>query len=144
VGLSGAIIVVRDGAHSPLILAALMIGHHFSISALCRLASACGVCCSRGEILDPRSRFAYALSNAGPRLGELRHQTALLCPAHRRRPFRETYLIRSESVFRRPTVGGRNQAFRYQKQRRQNQRVYNRDCDNARGEAAIVVVKARS
>src|SRR5437660_4290246 len=42
--------------HSALILAALIIGHHFSISALCRLASACGVCWSRGGISEPRSR----------------------------------------------------------------------------------------
>src|SRR5260221_273890 len=42
--------------HSALILAALIIGHHLSISALWRLASACGVCWSRGGISEPRSR----------------------------------------------------------------------------------------
>ena len=30
--------------HSGLMFAALMIGHHFSISALCKAPSACGVC----------------------------------------------------------------------------------------------------
>src|SRR6266853_6185081 len=50
-------VAVRGGGnHSALILAALIIGHHFSISALCRLASACGVCWSRGGISEPRSR----------------------------------------------------------------------------------------
>src|SRR5258708_18659297 len=35
--------------------AALMIGHHFSISALCSAASAAGVCSSRGTICCPAS-----------------------------------------------------------------------------------------
>jgi hypothetical protein len=39
--------------HSALMFAALMIGHHFSISAFCWAASASGVCCSRGQILQP-------------------------------------------------------------------------------------------
>jgi hypothetical protein len=34
--------------HSALMPAALMIGHHFSISAFCNLPSASGVCRSRG------------------------------------------------------------------------------------------------
>jgi hypothetical protein len=38
------------GAQLPVILAALMIGHHFSISACCSLASAPGVCCSADGI----------------------------------------------------------------------------------------------
>jgi hypothetical protein len=37
-----------DAAHSPLMPAALMIGHHFSISAFCNAPSAAGVCSSRG------------------------------------------------------------------------------------------------
>src|SRR5262245_48090660 len=41
--------------HSPLIFADLIIGHHFSISALCNAASASGVCWSRGKISCPRS-----------------------------------------------------------------------------------------
>jgi len=48
--------LVRSGRHSPndsygiirghsaLMPAALMIGHHFSISTFCNVASACGVC----------------------------------------------------------------------------------------------------
>ena len=40
---------VRPG-YSALMLAALMIGHHFSISAFWNAASASGVCCSRGGI----------------------------------------------------------------------------------------------
>ena len=43
----------RRVAYSALILAALMIGHHFSISAFCKAASASGVCCSRGEMSWP-------------------------------------------------------------------------------------------
>src|SRR5262249_13643809 len=39
----------EDG-YSALMPAALMIGHHFSISALCRAPSASGVCCSRDGI----------------------------------------------------------------------------------------------
>jgi hypothetical protein len=38
------------GFRSALMFAALMIGHHFSISALCCAASASGVCLSRGQI----------------------------------------------------------------------------------------------
>src|SRR5262245_36064843 len=34
--------------HSALMPAALMIGHHFSISTFCNVASACGVCWSGG------------------------------------------------------------------------------------------------
>ena len=41
--------------HSLLIFAALMIGHHFSISALWKVPSASGVCCSRGNSSMPRS-----------------------------------------------------------------------------------------
>src|SRR5215472_15709628 len=41
--------------HSPLMRAALRIGHHFSISALWWAASASGVCCVRGGIVSPRS-----------------------------------------------------------------------------------------
>jgi hypothetical protein len=33
-----------------------MIGHHFSISAFCNSASACGFCCSRGKIKDAARR----------------------------------------------------------------------------------------
>src|SRR5262245_29496936 len=40
--------------YSPLIFAALMIGHHLSISAFWRARSASGVCCSRGKISCPR------------------------------------------------------------------------------------------
>jgi hypothetical protein len=35
--------------------AVLMIGHHFSISAFCKAASAAGVCCSLGGISNPCS-----------------------------------------------------------------------------------------
>src|SRR5215813_12015768 len=41
--------------YSALMPAALMIGHHFSISALWNAASACGVCSSRDTICWPRS-----------------------------------------------------------------------------------------
>ena len=41
--------------HSALMLAALTIGHHFSISAFCWAASASGVCCSRGHVPWPIS-----------------------------------------------------------------------------------------
>ena len=34
--------------HSPFMFASLMIGHHLSISARCKAASASGVCRSRG------------------------------------------------------------------------------------------------
>src|SRR6516164_2779617 len=44
-----------DSVHSPLIPAALMIGHHFSISAFCSARSASGVCWSRGKISWPIS-----------------------------------------------------------------------------------------
>ena len=40
--------------YSDLIFAALMIGHHFSISALWQAPSAFGVCCSHGKISCPR------------------------------------------------------------------------------------------
>src|SRR5260370_219301 len=41
--------------HSPLMFAALIIGHHFSISARCRIIRATGVCWSSGEISSPKS-----------------------------------------------------------------------------------------
>jgi len=41
--------------HSPLIFAALMMGHHFSMSAFCSAPSASGVCWSRGGISRPSS-----------------------------------------------------------------------------------------
>jgi hypothetical protein len=41
--------------HSLLMFADRMIGHHFSISALCNVPSASGVCCSRGKSSMPRS-----------------------------------------------------------------------------------------
>src|SRR5215467_2331349 len=41
--------------YSALMPAALMIGHHFTISALWNAASACGVCSSRDTICWPRS-----------------------------------------------------------------------------------------
>src|SRR5262249_7367049 len=41
--------------YSALMFAALMIGHHFSLSALCCAASASGVCLSRGQISWPTS-----------------------------------------------------------------------------------------
>src|SRR5262249_31342097 len=41
--------------YSGLIFAALMIGHHFSISAFCRSASAAGVCWSREKISCAKS-----------------------------------------------------------------------------------------
>src|SRR5580704_189114 len=44
-----------DQPYSVLMFAALMIGHHFSISALCKARSASGVCWSRGKISCPRS-----------------------------------------------------------------------------------------
>src|SRR4051794_39476496 len=40
--------------HSILMPAALMIGHHFSVSAWCQAASASGVCCSRGTTSWPK------------------------------------------------------------------------------------------
>src|SRR5215218_3487422 len=42
------------GDHSPLMLAALMIGHHFSISDFWSAPSACGVCRSRDGISNAR------------------------------------------------------------------------------------------
>src|SRR5262249_17193264 len=42
-------------AHCARIPAALMIGHHFSISDRCNVPSASGVCCSRGTISSPRA-----------------------------------------------------------------------------------------
>jgi Transposase len=44
-------------AYSALMFAALMIGHHFSISAFWRARSASGVCCSRGKISCPRFKY---------------------------------------------------------------------------------------
>src|SRR6516164_8175600 len=41
--------------HSPLMFAALMMGHHFSIWAVWKARSASGVCCSRGGISCPNS-----------------------------------------------------------------------------------------
>src|SRR5205814_2294919 len=43
------------GFQSSLMLADLMIGHHFSISALWKAPSARGVCCSRATACWPRS-----------------------------------------------------------------------------------------
>jgi K+-sensing histidine kinase KdpD len=43
--------------YSALMFAALMIGHHFSISAFWRARSASGVCCSRGKISCPRFKY---------------------------------------------------------------------------------------
>src|SRR5262249_28042289 len=47
--------VIGQRIHSGLIPAALMIGHHFSISDFWKVASACGVCRSGGKISPPRS-----------------------------------------------------------------------------------------
>src|ERR1700730_18033967 len=44
-----------EARYSPLILAALMIGHHFSISAFCKAPSASGVCWSGGGTSRPKS-----------------------------------------------------------------------------------------
>jgi hypothetical protein len=41
------------GGHSPLMLAALIIGHHRSISAFWNVASPSGVCWSRGKLSCP-------------------------------------------------------------------------------------------
>ena len=41
--------------HSPLMCAAVMMGHHFSISALWKAPSASGVCWARGKISCPSS-----------------------------------------------------------------------------------------
>ena len=41
--------------HSPLMFAALTIGHHFSISTFWKAASASGVCCSGGGMARPWS-----------------------------------------------------------------------------------------
>ena len=67
----------RYGIHSALMPAALMIGHHFSISALWKAASASGVCCSRGGISWPRSasrcahrRIGQGLHHRGVELGD--------------------------------------------------------------------------
>src|SRR5262249_19658995 len=48
--LDAIMIGLVRGDPSALMLAALIIGHHFSISACCCAASACGVCLSRGQI----------------------------------------------------------------------------------------------
>src|SRR5262249_44483314 len=42
-------------AYSTLMFTALIIGHHFSISALWKARRASGVCCSGGGGFDPRS-----------------------------------------------------------------------------------------
>src|SRR5436309_15981945 len=47
--------VKLDSDQSGLTLAALMIGHHFSISALWKAPSASGVCCARDGMSMPRS-----------------------------------------------------------------------------------------
>ena len=44
----------RRAPHCCLMPAALMTGHHFSMSAFCCATSASGVCCSRGGISMPR------------------------------------------------------------------------------------------
>src|SRR5262245_50030540 len=49
-GTSGALI-----DHSPLMPASLMIGHHLSISAFCKAASASGVCWFRGKTSSEKS-----------------------------------------------------------------------------------------
>jgi hypothetical protein len=41
--------------HSPLMFAALMIGHHLSISAFCNAPRAAGVCWARGKTSCPKS-----------------------------------------------------------------------------------------
>src|SRR6516164_153434 len=46
----GRNLILAASVHSALIPAALMIGHHFSISAFCKARSASGVCWSRGKI----------------------------------------------------------------------------------------------
>jgi hypothetical protein len=46
---------IRQLLHSPLMFAALTMGHQRSISAFCRAPSASGVCCSRGKNSSPRS-----------------------------------------------------------------------------------------
>jgi putative ABC transport system substrate-binding protein len=51
---SGNLVLVAS-AHSALNPASLMIGHHFSASALTNAPSAAGVCCSRGKTSSPRS-----------------------------------------------------------------------------------------
>src|SRR5215471_12823835 len=51
----GALITVALMSYSALMLADLMIGHHFSISAFWKAPSAAGVCCSRGETSGPSS-----------------------------------------------------------------------------------------
>src|SRR5207253_3101059 len=50
-------------AQSTLTLAALIIGHHFAISAFCQAPSACGVSLSFGGICSPR--FSSCLRTAG-------------------------------------------------------------------------------
>src|SRR5262249_19644510 len=52
--ISGHVSLDRPAPSFSLMFAALMIGHHFSISAVWYAASASGVCCSRGNISWPR------------------------------------------------------------------------------------------
>jgi hypothetical protein len=57
---------VQPADHSPLMFAALMIGHHFSISAFCSAPSASGVCWSRRKISSPisaKSARTFASAN---------------------------------------------------------------------------------
>src|SRR6516164_2976207 len=60
----GRNLFLAASVHSALIPAALMIGHHFSISAFCTAASAAGVCSSRGKSSTPRSANRAPTSSA--------------------------------------------------------------------------------
>src|SRR5215475_11970228 len=44
--------------------AALMIGHHFAISAFCIAATASGVCCSRGGMTKPWSTSFWRMAGS--------------------------------------------------------------------------------
>src|SRR5215813_7695476 len=50
--------------YSGLMFADLMIGHHYSISAFCRAASASGVCWSRGTTSCPRSASRFCTTGS--------------------------------------------------------------------------------
>src|SRR6516165_5427857 len=54
----------RDALHSALMLAALMIGHHLSISASWRARSLSGACSSRGTTWSPRSTSRWRVAGA--------------------------------------------------------------------------------
>ncbi len=62
-GFTPATAVRSSTGYSPLMPAALMIGHHFSISAFCFAPSAAAVCCSRGKMSWPMS-FSRCLTVA--------------------------------------------------------------------------------